>query len=171
MTSSIQTGLEASWQEHHRHSFVESGQSYKRLRAAYRTGYEGAQEYPANLKPDELASRLEQDYARLCDQYSVGWEHGRAAALAAYARAAEQCGSGDERRATTDSDTRRQSREGGRFFTMVTARLIAPLATIRTKQAVSRKRGANIGAVKSCFFCRKGFGLVTRERRCVIQLS
>ncbi len=43
----------------------------------------------ANLKPDELASRLEQDYARLCDQHSVGWEHGRVAALAAYTRAAE----------------------------------------------------------------------------------
>jgi hypothetical protein len=83
------TGLEASWQELHKDLFVESGLSYERLRAAYRTGYEGAQKYAGNLKPDELAPRLEQDYARLCDQHSVGWEHGRAAALAAYTRAAE----------------------------------------------------------------------------------
>jgi hypothetical protein len=76
--------------------FVEPGQVYERYRAAYRAGCEGVEKYGGNLKPDELAPRLEQDYAGLREQDSVGWEHGREAALAAYIRAAEALRSSDE---------------------------------------------------------------------------
>jgi Tn3 transposase DDE domain len=63
------------------------GQMDQLLRqTAYRTG---GQQYAANLKQDELAPKLEQDYGRLCDPYSVEWSTGRAAALATYTRAAE----------------------------------------------------------------------------------
>ena len=82
---------ESYWREHHHEqSFMATEEGFERYVAAYRTGWEGAQKYGANLHPDELASRLEQDYVRVCDRNSVGWEQGRPAALAAYNRAHAQ---------------------------------------------------------------------------------
>jgi hypothetical protein len=82
---------DAYWQEHHdEQPFAQPGQGYASYQAAYRTGYEGARKHGVDLKPEELEPKLAQDYAALRTPQSVDWEHGKAAALAAYDRGAEE---------------------------------------------------------------------------------
>ncbi|HEY0792136.1 MAG TPA: YsnF/AvaK domain-containing protein [Chthoniobacterales bacterium] len=82
---------DAYWQEHHeKQPFVQPGQGYASYQAAYRTGYEGARKHGVDLKREELEPKLAQDYAGLRNRQSVEWEHGKAAALAAYDRGAEE---------------------------------------------------------------------------------
>ncbi len=81
---------DAYWEENHARQPYGSQGSYESYRTAYRTGHEGVRKYGSELQGEELSSKLSQDYAGTREAGSVEWEHGRAAAVAAYQRGAEE---------------------------------------------------------------------------------
>ena len=79
------------WQENHAtQSYASQDGGYDQYRAAYHTGYTGAQEHGASKAFTDVKSSLKSAYENAKDSTSVGWDKAQHATQAAYDKAAEE---------------------------------------------------------------------------------
>ena len=81
----------AYWQENHASQpYAAEGGSHDEYRAAYHTGYTGAQEHGASKTFADVKDTLKGAYEKAKDSTSVGWDKAQLATSAAYDKAAKE---------------------------------------------------------------------------------
>ena len=79
------------WQENHAaQPYAADGGSHEEYRAAYHTGYTGAQEHGASKTFADVKDTLKGTYEQAKDSTSVSWDKAQHATQAAYNKAAEE---------------------------------------------------------------------------------
>ena len=91
-TSTINPEAHATyWQEaHDTQPYTKKGETYEQYRAAYHTGYTGAQEHGASKTFADAEGTLKNTYEKAKDSVGLGWDKAKHATKAAYDKAAEE---------------------------------------------------------------------------------